>query len=220
MILQNDYENQLKKIGAKFNNPNINWNEWYRQFRYYEEMWENYFNKIFINKIDKSKCIKIIFWESCPGGMPFPHQNYVFDTNRFKNNIDGRFDKYLKEVCAKFQIEWKTRIGNKKIEDLINELCEKNILIIDLYPTHGISLDSTNRKNMITEILPDYSITKLKEIKIEIKKVMTSFCIDSKIFLTNELYTAGFNELENKTINNIKETLEISQIPTFETYIK
>jgi hypothetical protein len=95
MIDKECFEESLRKICRKFNNPNIQWDKWYEQYQYYEIMWWQYSN-LFIksnaqqNKLDN--CIQFVFWESCPGGMPFPHQNYALDTKRFCNKIDGSFD--------------------------------------------------------------------------------------------------------------------------------
>jgi hypothetical protein len=96
--------------------------------------------------------------------MPFPHQNYAYDKKRFKNKIDGTFDSYLKNVCDNFQICWKINGKNTSIGDVFNELCNEKIFIVDLYPTHGISLDSSNRKKLFESVFPDYSIKKLEEI--------------------------------------------------------
>ena len=118
MITKVEYEELLKSSAIKkFLNVNINWGSWHTQYCYYESMWETYFLE-FITEYSKLPSpppeIKFVFWESCPGGMPFPHQNYAFDSSRSKNPIRGDFDRYLKNVCTTFNIDWKKKDEKKK----------------------------------------------------------------------------------------------------------
>jgi len=200
LLGSNDYEYYIKEMGAKFKSPNVQWLEWYRQFCYYEKKWDKYYNQ-FLRIIKKNQNIPIQFvlWESCPGGMPFPHQNYVFDDFRFKNQINGVTDKYLKNVCVKNHISWK----NKEIGNIIEDLLKNHILIIDLYPTHGISLDSTNRENLFNKIFDTYSIKKLEEIGND----LTNYFKNDIIFISNELKIIGSKK------NAIRKALKLNNIP-------
>ena len=215
MIDKPTYEKLLKVIGRKFLNQNIQWDKWHEQYICYESMWLEYFslfNELLSQQKAPNKCIKFVFWESCPGGMPFPHQNYAFDKKRFKNKIDGTFDSYLKNVCDYFKICWKTNGENTSIGDVFNELCNEKIFIVDLYPTHGISLDSSNRKKLFESVFPDYSLKKLEEIGSK----LNNSCKQSSIFVTSELYNAGVNNsLRSDLKERIKNALILDENPTF-----
>jgi hypothetical protein len=207
MISQNDYKNALGLIGRKFNNVNINWHSWYMQYSYYETMWENYFQIFITNYSNQNEPtdIRFVFWESCPGGMPFPHQNYAFDSNRFDNPIHGTFDSYLKDVCVKFGVPWELNGKKRKIGDLIIELSQNGILIIDLYPTHGISLDSTNRVNLFKNLFQSYSKDKLGRIG---NSTSTYPKNNHNIKVTEELWNAGINnEMDLNIKYDIKDAL-------------
>ena len=215
MISQNDYQNALRLIGPKFNNLNINWHSWYMQYTYYETMWNNYF-QIFLRNyltVNPPLNIRFVFWESCPGGMPFPHQNYAFDSNRFNNPIHGTFDSYLKNECVHFGINWKINNMNRGIGDLIIELAQIGVMIIDLYPTHGVSLDTTNRQNLFTNLFGLYSMDKLVNIGNN-----TNACLknNNDIKVTDELWNAGINNTMNIALKiNIQNALGLNGHPNF-----
>jgi hypothetical protein len=178
-------------------------------------MWDNYFEIFFTSysTLDNPVDIQFVFWESCPGGMPFPHQNYAFDSNRFNNLIHGTFDSYLKNECTSFKVEWKMNGTKRKIGDILIDLAKKGILIIDLYPAHGISLDSTNRQNLFKNLFSSYSIDKLTRIGSNTNSCPKKNC---KIKVTSELWNAG---IDNKVDNNLKlkvqKALGLNCLPNF-----
>jgi hypothetical protein len=215
MISQNDFQNALGKIGPKFKNPNINWHSWYMQYSYYESMWNNYFENFIetYSKLAKPTDIQFVFWESCPGGMPFPHQNYAFDSNRFNNLIHGTFDTYLKNECTASNIDWELNGTKRKIGDIIIDLAKNGVLIIDLYPTHGISLDATNRENLFKYLFDSYSIDKLTKVGYKIKSSSKN---NSKIKVTSELWNAGINDkMEIDLKIKVQKALGINCLPDF-----
>lgn len=215
MISQKDFQNALGQIGPKFRNPNINWHSWYMQYSYYESMWNNYFETFIdtysklINPVD----IQFVFWESCPGGMPFPHQNYAFDSNRFNNLIHGTFDSYLKNECTTFNIQWEQNGTKRKIGDIIIDLAKNGVLIIDLYPTHGISLDPTNRENLYKCLFESYSIEKFTRIGNNTKSSPKKNC---GIKVTSELWNAGItNKMEYELKVKVQKALGLNCLPKF-----
>jgi hypothetical protein len=200
LLKPGDYEYYIKEMGAKFKSPNVQWPQWYTQFCYYEEKWDSYYKEFLLEiKKNQNKPIQFVLWESCPGGMPFPHQNYVFDDFRYKNQINGVTDKYLKNVCVRNGIAWK----NKEIGNIIEELQRNQILIIDLYPTHGISLDSTNRQNLLDKIFDKYSIKKLEKIGND----LTNYLKNRTILISNEL------EIIAPKTNDISRVLKLNGNP-------
>jgi hypothetical protein len=215
MISQNDYQNALRQIGPKFYNVNINWLSWYMQYSYYESMWNNYF-QIFLTNYSRANNpldIQFVFWESCPGGMPFPHQNYAFDSNRFNNPIHGTFDSYLKNECVKFGIDWQINNVNINIGNLIIDLAKKGVVIIDLYPTHGVSLDTTNRVNLFKSLFNSYSMDKLRRIGIDTNTYPKN---NNNIKVTPELWNAGIdNKMDRSLKINIQNALGLMSLPKF-----
>ena len=197
MITKDQYQDLLEKSAErKFLNININWGSWYTQYLYYESMWETYFLDFITeySKLPNPPQIQFVFWESCPGGTPFPHQNYAFDSSRYNNPIDGIYDKYLKEVCDKFCVIWAGQKEHQNIGYLIKEIGKKGVIIIDLYPTHGISLKKENRLKLFEEVFESYSLEKLKRIGALTKGFQKS----STIYVTPELHSASFKKINTK----------------------
>jgi hypothetical protein len=215
MISQECYSNHLKEIAEKFGNVNINWGIWYAQYVVYELMYDNYL-LAFIQEYAKKQerpCINIVFWESCPGDMPFPHQNYAFDSSRYNNLYQGRYDTYLRRVCNKFGVSLKVEKMNKTIGDLMIELASKGILIIDLYPTHGVCLSKKNRTNLFNKVFPSYSIEKLKRVG----NLIMDFDKCETIRVTSELWNSGLkNRMSNNLKGEIKRALFLNGVPKFE----
>ena len=219
MITQDKYEIYLKNAAErKFLNININWGSWYTQYLYYESMWETYFLDFIAeySKLKKKPNIKFVFWESCPGGMPFPHQNYAFDSSRYNNPIDGIYDKYLARVCKKFSVTWQggKQEENIRIGDVIKALGTKGVIIIDLYPTHGISLEKENRLKLFDKVFKSYSMEKLTRIG----NLTSKFSKSSTIKVTSELNNNGFKGITPETKEDIKTALKLSSLPTFQKY--
>ena len=217
MITQDEYKSFLENTAErKFKNKNIKWGSWYTQYLYYETMWETYFLDFIAeySKLETKPEIEFVFWESCPGGMPFPHQNYAFDSSRYNNPIDGTNDKYLKEVCKKCGIIWEGQKAHENIGNLIKELGSKGVIIIDLYPTHGISLKKENRLKLFNEVFEIYSMEKLTRIG----NLTSGFQKISIINVTSELENNGFKGITPETKEDIKTALQLSSLPTFQKY--
>jgi hypothetical protein len=211
MISQVLFKEYLGQIGPKFKNVNINWDRWFEQFNYYEEHWNNYF-KDFLVRYKKAQPVQFVFWESCPGGMPFPHQNYAFDANRFANPIHGNFDTYLKRECQYFGVSWNPNGVNRVIGELICELSEKGVLIIDLYPTHGVSLDKTNREKLFANLFSTYSKDKLTQIG----NSTSSLKKNASIKVTGELSGAGINNSMSINLKkDVQTALKLNTDPIF-----
>jgi len=105
MLSQANYQTAIQAIAPRLGNPNINWGSWYTQYAFYEGMWNSYFIR-FLTLRPADIPITFVFWESCPGGVPFPHQNYAFHLGRVGNVIHGTFDAYLCRVCKRFKIRF------------------------------------------------------------------------------------------------------------------
>jgi hypothetical protein len=102
--------------------------------------------------------------------------------------------------------------ANRNIGDLLIELAQRGILIIDLYPTHGVSLDTTNRQNLFTNLFGSYSMNKL----INIGNETNEFPKDNNIKVTQELWNAGINNsMGNDLKINIQNALGLNKLHFF-----
>ena len=119
----------------------------------YENLWEDYLNNIVIPMVNqkKPKRISIIAMESAPGGNVHPHPNYIF--NNLHVLTQHPQDIYLKAFLnGSHHIYGQYANGLTKLEclqGLINALdaanLERPIILMDLFASHGITLDTQRR---------------------------------------------------------------------------
>jgi len=176
------------------------WPLWFEQYSYYENNWWNYyFNNIFLNKWkSQTNCIKVCLLESCPGDKPFPHPNYIFDGNRANEKLDGRRDKYLISILRTFGITWE----KKTITESLVEISVNGVLVVDIYPTHGMRINTKNRKTFFTHFFDSYSQEKLNAIYTDIYNINRKAPnINSIIHCSNELYNAGLDKYNQVILN-------------------
>lgn len=206
MVNWQEYKNVFQPVGLKYNKySDFHWINWFMQYEYYERnWWDYYFNNIFLRYCDISANIQLYFWESCPGGMPFPHPNYVFDRNHSLEVISNYSGRYLIKIANKNKMNWE----NKNYIDLLSELSKIGILIVDIYPCHGISLKSKQRKNYLKILYPSYSMNKLHRIDSEIKRLKNGVIpiYSNTIYCSSEIFRAGLDN-SNLTFNSTTEVI-------------
>ena len=123
--------------------------QWYTQFLKYEHDWIYYFNHIFRPNFKNNKPFTVILFESGPGGFCFPHPNYMFLSEMLDEyNLNAHMDNYLNRVIRSVGLNPK---NHKTRRDKLLELASNSILIIDLFPTHGIGLNTVSRKTLWNE---------------------------------------------------------------------
>ena len=123
--------------------------QWYTQFLKYEHDWIYYFNHIFRPNFKNNKPFRVILFESGPGGICFPHPNYMFLSEMLDEyNLNAHMDNYLNRVIRSVGLNPK---NHKTRRDKLLELASNSILIIDLFPTHGIGLNTVSRKTLWNE---------------------------------------------------------------------
>lgn len=162
MSCKSNYPNfsikDLEALGKLIGNYPFDHEVWLYQIKFYEESWEDYFCNIFLRIFNEEKLqeIKVIIWESCPGGMVFPHPNYAF-TNLDKLVIWPR-DKFLIEAAKKASgngLNWADIKADIKKDfdypeptkrDVLNWISKKGYLIMDLLPTHGFEMKNIRKK--------------------------------------------------------------------------
>jgi len=119
--------------------------QWHQQCVHYEECWIDYFTTIFLTHRNDQMESRVILWESCPGGTPFPHPNYAF--SNLDNQLHYHRDRFLIKSSKCFGIEWKNVHGVPKTKRiLLGELAERNCFIMDLLPTHGMVMTKIRPK--------------------------------------------------------------------------
>lgn len=141
MLSQVDYINKCKLIGVKGN--------WDTYTKCYNE-YKNYFDLV-LDKIAHKKKIIVVFMESGPKEI----NNYIFSETsktitlhekRVKGEPDP--DQYLIRIYKGFiendVLSEKTK--NDALEDLLNR--EVPVVLMDLFPFHGIKLVSDNREKI------------------------------------------------------------------------
>lgn len=214
IITQEQYK-ELIAVLFSAKSDRIDWSSWYKQYCYYETSWNYYFQNIFLPHASVTKNpITFIFWESAPSGNLFPHPNYVFDIINLNKIVDGRSDKYLYEThkCSRLS----NSITRVTKQDALIELSSLGYLIIDLFPTHGIQLNSGWRDKMYqpiaksTSIFRQYSIEKIKACVSQI-----GLNIESEIFCTPEVY-APIMKITQDDIDEL--TIVLGKIVSFWKY--
>ncbi|MEZ5036295.1 MAG: hypothetical protein R2760_02270 [Chitinophagales bacterium] len=195
-----DYKKAFNSLRGFSRLNDYYWPLWFEQYNYYENNWWNYyFKNIFLNKWQyQTTCIKVCLLESCPGDKPFPHPNYIFDSNRAGDKLDGRRDKYLISILRTFGITWE----KKTISKSLIELFLNGVLVIDIYPTHGIRISTKIRKTFFAHFFNYYSQEKLNAIYTDIyNHYKNAPNIDSTIHCSNELYNAGLDNYNQVILN-------------------
>ncbi len=200
-----DYKNVFLTLLTFGKISDYYWSIWFHQYHYYESnWWLYYFESIFLKNFN-SKCdIKLCFLESCPGGKPFPHPNYIFDSNRSSEFLDGNKDNYLLNILKAFKVS----LNNKNsLEVVLKSLAQQNVLIIDIYPTHGMTISSRNenREKYFNHFFNSYTQDKLIDISSKIFSVSkTSVNYSNTIYCSRELHNSGIvnSKLNYLGINN------------------
>lgn len=141
-------------------------------YKYCNEIYQNqYINKIvlpILKKIEHKKRIVFLFLESCPHST----KNYIFDN--LYNYITYRNDSYLWNICTGFGINPKGFTKFQCLSNLVNyQHKDENIpiILLDLFPFHGIGLNSNIRRTICNNINNKYLLIDAINYMDKIKKV-------------------------------------------------
>ena len=135
----------------------------YGDYVQYEEDWIDYYENIYLEHSDLTKPPRIFIAESAPQGAYSSNLNYIFHKPSLRTNINCSTDKYLWNYYrGVFRLTTSPMLcGMTKIEAL-EKLSRKNILILDILPTHGIKLQTSDRniiKNNFLSTTPTSGFT-------------------------------------------------------------
>jgi len=141
MLNFQQYANSLNNIS-----PRIGGLANYGSYFQFENDWIDYYNNIFQHNFHPNLQIRLIVCESCPNGN-YPNANYIFDANCLANIVNCKRDKYLQQIYNGVFPRVAINHLPTKMQALV-DLSQENILILDLLPTHGITLSTNDRINI------------------------------------------------------------------------
>ena len=138
----------------------------YNNYQGYEISWENYIiNAANILKNGPAiRRIGLIVMESGPGSDVHPHPNYIFhNTNE---SIHGNGDTYLKNIFNGTHLQQGYYHNGLTKQNCLDQLLvqidaegnQRPVILLDILPTHGISLNAQARSFLTSGIINEIEI--------------------------------------------------------------
>lgn len=163
MLTEVEYTNFIENLSHNFNNLHID--VAYNDYVNYEELWQNYIVNS-ANLLTNSGVSKIglIAMESAPGSVNHPHPNYIFhQTNQL---IGTNGDSYLKNIFNGAHLQpglYHNGLTKQQCLDSLLLMSDfqgelRPVILFDLLPTHGITLDSNMRNAIANRLFPEVEI--------------------------------------------------------------
>ena len=138
----------------------------YNDYVQYETLWENYIlNAAAILAAGPAiNRLGLIAMESAPGTTNHPHPNYIFHNTH--TIINGNSDSYLRNIYNGAHINYglyhNGLTKQQCLDGLLNQTDVLNnqrpIILFDLFPTHGIKLNTIHRTFLGNGALPEIQI--------------------------------------------------------------
>lgn len=138
----------------------------YNDYVQYETLWERYIlNAAAILLAGPAiNRLGLIAMESAPGTIIHPHPNYIFYNTH--NIINGNADSYLRNIYNGSHIQYglyhngltKQQCLDGLLSQTYNLGNQRPIILFDLFPTHGIRLETEERTFISNGILPEIQI--------------------------------------------------------------
>ena len=160
-ISKNAYQDFLKRVSSRLVGLGN-----YADYTCFEKDWLYYFEKIYLPNCNKKLPPRIIIAESAPGGVYVRNVNFIFHTTFLKKRICSTRDVYLYRYYR--GVFPATSIKSVKAltkEQALIDLAKQNILILDLLPTHGITIKSKERTKIKTTLLGSIDYSKISQFK-------------------------------------------------------
>ena len=165
----------------------------FETYQSFEKNWNYYYDKIYKKYYLPEKQLRLIICESGPETL----NNYMFSEHLLDQQLTTDNDKYLQQIFSGvFPNIRNNNLPTRRIA--LIELAKKNILILDLLPTHGIKLTSDERRNINLNII-NFPINKITDL-VFIRGVKLNYVFA----VPPTLYTQ--NLLSNFLDNNFVET--------------
>ena len=138
----------------------------YNDYVQYETLWENYIlNAAAILAAGPAiNRLGLIAMESAPGTTNHPHPNYIFHNTH--TIINGNSDSYLRNIYNGAHINYglyhNDLTKQQCLDGLLNQTDnlanQRPIILFDLFPTHGITLNTNHRTFLGNGTLPEIQI--------------------------------------------------------------
>ena len=171
MLSPIEYTNFRAAIGIPMNAQN---SPTYQEYKNYHSLWENYIVNLVVPALNQlgnaPSRIGLIAMESAPGGAIHPHPNYIFSN---LNDAVGAQDAYLKNIFNGTRLNhgyYTTGLTKNACLCQLITLTDslgilRPIILLDVLPSHGITLNTTIRNLINGGLIP--------EIAIEYQRKMT-----------------------------------------------
>jgi hypothetical protein len=173
----------------------------YGDYVQYEEDWIDYYENIYLEYSDKTKPPRIFIAESAPQGAYSSNLNYIFHKTSLSTNINCSTDKYLWNYYkGVFPLTTSPMLCEMTKRNVLVELSKENILILDILPTHGIKLQTSDRniikKNFLgTTPTSGFTLPKIGFLRSIIGKgvINLAFSTPPSLYAKDFLITHGLN---------------------------
>lgn len=195
MLSENEYNKFLKKVSLRFIAKGD-----YSSYCKFENDWLTYYEDIFIKNYNPNKPPRIFIAESAPEGS-YPNKNYLFDKANLTNLISEASDmflyRYYRGIFSNSSPGFVKKLDKRTA---LVHLAQENILIIDLLPTHGIKLSSSQRIS-IRKFITECDFSKLL-IFSKFKSINYCFSIPPSLYIKSMVSSfLGKNFIEFSNVN-------------------
>ena len=158
----------------------------FASFNQFENDWSDYYQNIYIPNSNAARPPRIFIAESAPSGIYINNSNYIFHQNTLNNNVSDSTDMYLYRY---YRGVFPNSTPNQtmqlsKRQALIN-LSNKNILILDLLPTHGIKLRTVDRVFIKNNLLNLVDFNFLNGLIFPNQRIHYSFSVPPSLYTQN-----------------------------------
>lgn len=197
MMNQQDYDAFLKRVSTRVGKLSN-----YSNYQKFENDWFYYKQNIYDKYANKQKPPRIFIAESAPFGIYSLNTNYIFHVNTLNNIFCPSKDMYLwRYYRGLFSQTTINKVKKLTKLDALIQLAEKNILIFDLLPTHGIKLKSKERQKIKNFLIQSADFSPILKFKFPNQKINYAFSVPPSLhqkgMCTNILQNKFFQEFDN-----------------------
>lgn len=176
-----DYEQFMAQVSSRVHRLSN-----YNSYANFENDWVNYYHTIYLPHANPKLPPRIFIAESAPDGVYPNNLNYIFAVNTLGNYVNTANDMYLyryyRGVFPNINPNGVTQIT--KLQALV-DLSQENILILDLLPTHGIKLNSNERRNIRQNLLGLLDFNFLNRLNFPNQQINYAFSVPPSLYQPN-----------------------------------
>jgi hypothetical protein len=211
-LKEKEYDKFLKNLPtriSKFSN--------YKSYCNFQKDWEYYYKNIYCKNHDGTIPPRIFLAESAPSGSYTENTNYIFKFSLLNEVICDKKDMFLyRYYRGVFPDATPAAVMGLTKKKALTQLSKKNILILDILPTHGIKLDTKVRSFIKTSLLETLNYDFLKGLDFNVP-VKYAFSVPPSLY-QKDMFKDNLkpNFLESGNLNtgqghapSIKKIIEI-----------